>query len=128
MADYIARSDADQARHFHGLVTRFSAGQKALTPDLVDALKAIGNAGARLHVCGFGIPPVDIQSLQILLRCKGLEILVDRLLSASGKSTAIFATSALTPARASAVAQSANQAPAGKRVIDCEGYAYLSML
>src|SRR4051812_12467377 len=128
MADIIAGSDPNQARHFHGLVTRFSAGQKALTPDLVDALKAIESTGVRLHVCGFGIPPVDIQSLQTFLRCNGLEILVDHLLSASGKSTAVFATSALTPARASAVAQSANQAPAGKRVIDCEGYAYLSML
>jgi hypothetical protein len=116
-------------RHYNGFISRFSAGAKAslvLPPDLAASLKQIEGAGPRLHVCGVNLSAGQMQNLIGLLRHGAVEVILDRIVSAPGDALLIFTGTALAPNAIVAVAAVANQTPAGRRIIDCEGYSYLT--
>jgi hypothetical protein len=117
-----------EQRHFHGVVSRFSAGRKDVTywTKLADSLKTDLAAGSRVRARGVNISSTDLQELIASLRQRGINVSPDGVLSSAGPGLVVFSTSPMTTQSLIALANSVNRAPAGRRVIDCEGYAYLS--
>ena len=93
--------------------------------DLAQSLKTIFSSDSPIHCLGFGLHPANLHHLVGLLRARGVEVIADQPIAASGSHLAIFSASALTPMLGASVAHSASGAPKGKKVIDCEGYTYL---
>lgn len=117
-----------EKRHFHGVVSRFSAGQKAAVQwtRLAQSLKTELAGGSKVHARGVNLSAGDLQQLVASLRLQGIEVRPDGLLSAAGPGMVVFSTSPMTTQSIIALANSVDRAPGGRRVIDCEGYAYLA--
>ena len=112
-------------RYFHGVVSRFAAGHVALPGELPDALRQMATAD-KLHVCGVNLSAQEMQALIGLLRHRGIEVGLDRLIPAPGGMLAVFGSAPLTVETLTAISNSAGKS-AAKKVIDCEGYAYLTL-
>jgi len=125
MGAFTGSGAVEAPRYFHGVVSRFAAGSVAMPGDLPSALKQIAT-GDKLRVCGVNLSAQEMQTLIGLLRHRGIEVALDRLIPAPGGRLAVFGTTPLTFEALTAVANSASQT-AGKKVIDCEGFAYLML-
>jgi hypothetical protein len=115
-----------EKRYFHGIVSRFSAGQKVEYAKLAESLKTGFAAGSKVHVRGVNLPSGDLQHLVGSLRHRGVDMSSDGLLSAAGDGMVIFSTSPMTMQSIIALVNSVDRTPAGRRVIDREGYTSLS--